>query len=116
MKTFLIATGLVFSFVAVQAHAVTDIACWDMFSAKGARLVLKAAVVNGRTLADIQLDVKAARFENFFIDETTDLGDLRQHKSATTKSALASLVSGGSKIFPDSHAVGAFKCRHHLTF
>ena len=92
MKIFLIATGLVLSFISVQAHAVTDIACWDMYSKKGAKPIMKAAVVKRTTLTDIVFDVKADRFANYFIDRTVDAGEMWGDKPQVTKSMFESPV------------------------
>lgn len=85
MKALFSTLALLFVF---SASAETQLSCWNIYSKKGSKPILKAGIKRGTTLNNVTFDLKSETFANYFIDKTEDSGEQWQHKPKTTKSEI----------------------------
>lgn len=85
MKLLLVILTTVFTF---GATAETQLSCWNIYSKKGSRPILRAKIKRKTTLSGVTFDLKSALFEDYFIDKVGDAGENWGHKPEITKSEL----------------------------
>lgn len=85
MKTVFAILSILFVF---SASAETELTCWNIYSKKGSKPILKAGIQRGTTLTDVTFNLEDEVFSSYFIDKTEDAGELWGHKPKITKSEL----------------------------